>query len=941
MKWGKDIKDRMKHHIKKAVPAKHEPLWKRIFVWLVLSGLAVIIGGMIVFAILVGVLSLGLPDVRDFDQLAGVESTIIYDREGGILYTIHGEENRKYVPIEEISPLLQQATIAIEDDGFYDHGGFDIPGITRGLIYEVFGIGTRRGGSTITQQLAKNAFLSPHQTYTRKLKELILSVRLERAYEKDKILELYLNRIPYGNNAYGAELASKIYFGKSAKDLTLGESAILASLPNKPTRYSPYGPNVFSNINRELGVTSPDEVLPKTIYDLDPGDYSVGLIGREIEFSEGNTLYIHGRSDIVLSRMHTLEFITEEEKEEALEEIQNIEFTRHRVVIRAAHFVFYVRALLEEEYGTDLVAQGGLQVFTTLDPNLQTFAEDTLAAQIETSKERHDASTGALLSVDVETGQILAMVGSADYFDIDAHGNVNHVFARRQPGSSFKPIVYAKAFLNRYSPATVIYDTPTNFGSDYRPQNYDGLFLGPMPIRRALAQSRNIPALKAYFLAGQEEEIIPFANRLGIESLKVEKSNFGPPLALGSGEVSLSEMVQAFSTFASGGMKREHYAVTKIIDRQGDTLFERDLVELKEEEVLDAQAAFLINNILSDTSINLGPRLTVPGQTVAAKTGTSNKEITPTKILPSNAWTIGYSTAIITGVWAGNSDGAPMKVTADGYGIAAPVWNKFMREALKDKENTPFPEPEGIKRVAVSKASGMLSSDQTPKGATSTEVFASYSVPTEIDTMYKRIEVNKFDNMLPNEFTPPEHIEEKLFIDHRDPITTYGTWLVGIKQWVEKKRGEDKSFPDFPPTEETTHFTAETAKDKPTIQITSPAAFATLEVGTIPVTVNFTAAHGVTRIEYRLDDRNLPSAMRRTAPYDGLVRIKDTTKPGVHTITVKIFDKLGYAEEAKIEVRVGEKPKEPEPNTTDPSPEANLQPAARETEPEAEPVPAQ
>lgn len=909
MKFARDIHEKLKRHISAVLPANHESFWKRLLVFVILGGLALILAVLFIFTATIAVLSIGLPDVRNFDKLAGIESTIIYDREGGTLYTIHGEENRKYVSLSDISGVLQKATIAIEDDEFYEHSGFDIPGIAKGALYEIFGIGRRRGGSTITQQLAKNAFLSSKRTYTRKLKELILAVRLERAYDKNKILELYLNRIPYGNNAYGAEMASKIYFGKPARDLSLAESAILASLPKAPTFYSPYGPNLYSKLEREFSASELQKKLPKITADLREEDYTIGLIGRTISFSPTDQLYIPGRADFVLKRMAELELISEEKKKAAVSEIQHLNFQKYRETIKAAHFVFYIRSLLEDQFGKDLVAQGGLQVFTTLDPKLQTAAEEIIADQIGKSKETHGVSSAALLSLDAKTGEILSMVGSADYFDIEAHGNVNHVFARRQPGSSFKPLVYAKAFLNRYAPATVIYDTPTNFGSNYKPQNFEGAFKGPVPIRTALGQSRNIPALKAYFLAGEQEEIVNLANKMGIKSLD-PKGNYGPPLAIGAAEVTLAEMVQAFSVFANNGIKQDYFSILKVVDREGDTVYERKPEDNRQEETLDPQVAYLINNILSDKSVYLGVNLNVAGHTTAAKTGTSNKEITPVKILPSNVWTIGYSPSVVTGVWGGNSDGRELKVNADGYNVAAPIWSKFMAKALEGKPDESFPVPNGIKWVKVSKASGKLLSSDTPEDGAVSEVFASFSVPTEIDDIYKQVEVNEKDDLLPNEFTPKEYLKKKLFMNHKDPITDYGRWLSGIKEWVTKKRTGDTFFPDFPPTEETKMFTEETAKQAPKIQIVSPVAFSTITTLKNAVEVSIDAPHEIEKVAFYLDDRKIPNSVQRKKPYTGNIRFGKRAKSGPHTITAKVFDKLGYIGEAKVEIRYEKPPDE-------------------------------
>lgn len=893
MKLGRELRENLKRHIQNAIPQPHEPRWKRIFAWLVLGGLAFTLSILLIFTLLVAFLSVGLPDVRNFDKLAGIESTIIYDREGGILYTIHGEENRKYVPLSEISPYLQKATIAIEDDEFYEHSGFDVPGIIKGAMYELFGIGSRRGGSTITQQLAKNAFLSSNRTYTRKIKELILAIRLERAYDKNKILELYLNRIPYGNNAYGAEMAAKMYFGKSAKDLNLGEAVVMASLPKAPTFYSPYGPNAYSKLEREIKIAT-------DINDLDEEDYTIGLVGKKITFSPTDSLYIPGRTDIALKRMNELEFIADEEKRAALNEIQEIKFQKYSEVIKAPHFVFYIRSLLEEQFGKEVLAQGGLRVYTTIDPKLQTVAEETVAEQVKYSKEAYGVSNAALFSIDAKNGQILSMVGSADYFDMEAHGSVNHVFAKRQPGSSFKPIVYAKAFLNGYAPATVIYDTPTNFGNNYRPQNYDGTFSGPMSIRRALGQSRNIPALKAYFMAGGQEEIIPLANKMGITTLNV-KGDFGPPLAIGAGEVKLAEMVQAFSVFANNGIKRDYHSILKVVNRDDDVLYERRPEDNVEQTVLDPQAAYLINNILSDKSVYLGGRLDVSGYTTAIKTGTSNKEIMPVKILPSNVWAIGYTPSVVTGVWAGNSDGSVLKPNADGYNIAAPIWSKFMSKALEGKPNESFQRPEGIKYIKVSRASGKLPSADTPESDIVSEPFASFSIPTGVDNIYKTMEVNDKDDLLPNEYTPKEYIKKKTFMYHSDPISDYPSWLAGIKEWVAQKRTEDVSFPGFPPTEETKIFTAQTAKNAPTIQIVSPAAFSIITENKVKIEVEVSAPNGTQKVTLTLDDRTIPNVSKNKKPYSGTIKFPD--KSGTHTITAKVYDKIGYIGAAKIEVK--------------------------------------
>lgn len=871
--------------------------------------------GLFLFVVLVAALSIGLPDVRQFDSLAGIESTVIYDRDGGILYAIHGEENRKYVPLDQIAPLLQKATIAIEDDGFYEHSGFDIGGIARAGLFAVFGIGHQSGGSTITQQLAKNAFLSREKTYTRKLKELILAVKLERAYDKDKILELYLNRIPYGQNAYGAEMAAQLYFNKTARELTLPEAAVLAALPNAPTYYSPYGTNEFSKLDRTLNVSEFGGKVP-ALQEINPADYSIGLLGKEVEIAPSGKVFVPGRANLVLRRLDELGMISAQDHIDADKALATIQFTKYHETIRAPHFVFDIRKQLEDKFGKEVVAQGGMKVYTTLNPTYQDIAEQAVADQIKISKDKHGVTTGALFSIDAKTGEILAMVGSADYFDTAAHGNVNHVYSQMQPGSSFKPIVYAKAFLNGLAPATVIYDTPTNFGAGYSPDNYEGGFRGPMPIRQALGQSRNLPALKAYFMAGQQQEIVPFARKMGLESLS-ENGDYGPPLAIGAGEVKLSEMVQAFSVFANNGVKRTPYSIVKVMDREGTILYERHPEENVAEEVLDPQVAYLITSILTDKTVWLGQYLNVPGHTTGAKTGTSNKEISPNKILPSNLWTLGYSTSVVTGVWAGNSDGSALKPNADGYTVAAPIWAKYMTKVHEGKPDEKFEVPQGIKYATVSKASGKLVSDITPQNARVTDIFASFSVPTEIDDIYKEVEVVKKDGLLPNEFTPKDEIEKRIFMNHHDPITTFPSWLAGIHRWVAGKRAKDpNSVPDFPPTEKTKLYSATTSQSAPTIQITSPAAYSSINEERVTVKVNYKATNDVEKIAYYLDERDTPLTIKRDTPYDGWVKFPPNAKSGVHIITVKITDKLGYTAEAKIEVNYTPASPPPSPATT-------------------------
>lgn len=883
---------------------KKLPPWKRTLYFGLIVGAAGLLAGIFLFMILILFFSIGLPNVESIRETALTESTRIFDRNGTELYSIHGEENRKVITLTDISETLQNATIAIEDDQFYEHSGFDVPALGKAVIHQIFGFGEQRGGSTITQQLARNAFLTREKTYSRKIKELILAVKLEYAFEKEEILEMYLNKIPYGSNAYGAELGAQTYFNKSAKDLTLAESAIMAGIPQAPTYYSPYGQHRYSSLVKTF---TPEEIAERQIAsetDLKDEELQIGLIGATIDLTTGapvtpdpastTQVYLHGRVDLVLKRMAELGMITEEEKELAEEETHTVEFKKFRENIRAAHFVMYVKQLLEDQYGKELVEQGGLKVTTTIDWTLQEKAETIIAQQVEERFAQYEANNASLVAMDPHTGQIVTMVGSADYFDEDIDGNVNVALRPRQPGSSFKPIVYALGFLKNLSPATVIYDVATAFGPDH-PKNYDGAFRGPMSIREALGQSRNIPAIKTYFLAGQQDEIIDFAKLLGVNSLSKEYS-YGWPLALGAGEVTPLEMANAFSTFANEGVYHAPVAVLKIEKSNGDLLY-----EYKEEQgtvVLDPQVAYLISSILSDQGVNIGPRLNVAGHTVAVKTGTSTKKLENGNIFPSNLWTIGYTPSLAVAVWAGNTDGDVMTYLADGYNVATPIWNAFFTEALKDKPNEPFVRPEGITDVTVSKASGKLPSTLTPADMVKSEMFASFALPQEEDDNYVSIVVDTLCNGVATELTPPDAQKEKVFRIYKEANTAYDNWQTSIDEWAKTQEGYE-----MPPTE-TCNRTEAQSENIPTLSIVSPLPFSTVIGGKNTVTVDIDAPNGIDHVEYYFDD-NLQYIAKNDNAETGYIRISElTTKTDIpHTITVKVIDKYYYSANTSIEVQ--------------------------------------
>jgi 1A family penicillin-binding protein len=592
-----------------------------------------------------------IPAINSFENRQVAESTKIYDRSGNIvLYDVYGAVRRTAVPLEEISPYVQKATIAIEDANFYSHHGFRP---TRFLLAAWADITTGsfgQGGSTITQQVVKNALLTRKKTITRKVQEIILAMRLERVFTKDEILSVYLNENPYGGTIYGVEEAAEYFFGVDAKDVSLAQAAYLAALPQAPTYYSPHGNH------------------------------------RDA---------LDARKDRVLFEMLDHKMITQEEYDSAkAEQVQFLDVAE--AGIKAPHFVFYIREYLENKYGVDAVQKEGLKVITTLDYDLQKKAEDTVTEYAPGMQKNFDASNEGMVAVEPKTGQILAMVGSRGYFDDTIDGKVNVALAHRQPGSSFKPIVYATAWQKGYTPSTVVFDlktqfstacAPTNFSSEppcYSPENFDLKFHGPISMRDALAQSMNIPAVKTLYLAGVTDAL-QMAQKLGITTL-TDASRYGLTLVLGGGEVSLLEMTGAYSVFANDGVRNPPTGILRVEDRDGAVLEE---YTDKSERVLEPEIARQMNDVLSDNvartpEFGADSPLNFPEFKVADKTGTTNDY--------RDVWIIGYTPGVAVGAWAGNNNNSPMQKKIAAF-IIAPMWHEFMSYAMTKYPSEPFTEP--------------------------------------------------------------------------------------------------------------------------------------------------------------------------------------------------------------------------------------------------------
>lgn len=624
---------------------------KRLFfVFLILA----LLGGAALFA---WFSSLEIPSVENFDQRKISNSTKLYDKTGEILlYDIHENIQRTVVQSDKISQSAKDAIVAIEDHTFYEHKGVVWKSTFRAIaqtLLSKMGIpaGGTAGGSTLTQQVIKNTLLTREKTITRKMKEWVLAYKIEKKLDKDQILTVYLNEAPYGGTIYGIEEASRVFFGKTAAELSIAESAYLAAIPNLPTYYSPYGPNK-DKLDR--------------------------------------------RQRIVLSEMKKYGFISDTQYRKALEE--QVKFRgQEEDHAKALHFVQYVRSLLEEKYGADMVENGGLQVITSLDYKLQQKAEKIIKDHVDNVKDQYDATNASLVAIEAETGNIITMVGSRDYFDTDEFdGNFNVAISPRQPGSSFKPFAYAAAFEKGYLPESMIFDSETQFNSRcapddrtskngcYSPNNHDFKFDGAMNFRNALAQSRNIPAIKISYLAGLSN-VIKRAQEMGISSLKKPADHYGLGLVLGGGEVSLLEMVSAYTTFANDGDYVPSNAILKITDVDGKILQEHKVVE---ERVFSKNTARMISSILSDNAARAPlfgwqSFLYFGKKDVAGKTGTTNDN--------RDAWLIGYNPEVAVGVWTGNNDNSSMK---KGSSISGKPWREFMEEVLDEYGNSKFKEYE-------------------------------------------------------------------------------------------------------------------------------------------------------------------------------------------------------------------------------------------------------
>lgn len=664
-----------------------------------------------------------LPSPTRLNSATTPQSTQIFDRNDKLLFTIYAKRNQTFIPLSDIPISLQQATIAKEDKDFYRHGAIDIRGIIRAL-YSTLVQKKLQGGSTITQQLVKNSLLTQERTITRKIKEVILAFATELLYPKNKILEMYLNQSPYGGTAWGVEAAAQTYFGKTTKQLTLVESALLAGLPESPTKLSPFG------AHPEFAKQKQEEVLRK---------------------------------------MHEQGYMTKKQLGEAV--ATPLAYQKVADSIKAPHFVLYIKELLTKKYGQRATEQGGLKVKTSLDLPLQEFAQATVSAEVIKLKNQK-VSNGAAIITNPATGEILAMVGSRDYFDTEIDGNVNVTLAHRQPGSAIKPINYATGLIKGLTAATPLVDQkicfPNPGHAEYCPENYDGKWHGVVGFRQALASSINIPAVKVLKYNGVEA-MMATASAMGITTFTSPK-RYGLSLTLGGGEVTMLEMVQAYGVFANQGYLIPLRPVLKVTDKDGKVLeeYKKPKSPIFGKKVFSPGIPFIISQILSDNGareLAFGPnsKLRIANATVAAKTGTTNDF--------RDNWTFGYTPLYVVGVWVGNNDNSPMGNLVSGVTGAAPIWHTVMTHLL-EKQKPAWPErPNDIVGKIICATSGLL---PPPEGTldpcpTRYEYFIKGMEPTKTDPGRQKVFIDKATGDLAKK-DQTDNIEEKEELVVTDPV---------------------------------------------------------------------------------------------------------------------------------------------------------------------------
>lgn len=832
---------------------------------------AVLIGVFVIFVAL-AIFSRDLPNPNRLLERSEELSTKITDRNDQPIYEVYGDKHRVLVKLEDVAPSVLHATMAVEDSNFYLHQGVSIRGLLRAVKNMALG-GNLQSGSTITQQVVKNALLTQDQTITRKLKELVLSLQLENRYNKDEILQMYINETPYGGQNYGVFTAAKAYFNKDPKDLSIAESAFIAGLPQSPSRYSPY------SSDPNLGIERKNYVL-----------YLMNVRGW-------------------LDSNGARHYLSDEDYQAALSE--ELQFEAAGVSFKAPHFVFYVKEFLADMYGEDVIEQMGLQVKTTLDLEYQQAVTDIVKEEVDKAA-FENVYNGALVAIDPKNSQVLAMVGSKDYFaESYPEGcisgitgedsclfepNLNVTLAKRQPGSSIKPITYATMMEQGYPASYPLLDVPTTFqgadnGKDYNPVNYDGQYRGPMSIRKSLGNSLNIPAVKAIQIVGLQN-MIKQAQKMGITTFD-DPTRYGPSLTLGGGETRLLEMTNAFGVFANGGIYREPTPILEIKDSQGKILY--SYRDNGGKRALSEGVAFLISDILSDDgarseAFGFGSLLNISGQDVAVKTGTTDDK--------RDNYAIGYTKDIVIGTWVGNNNNEKMGAVASGISGATPVWRRAMLKFLENEDLEPndFEAPDKVQKYEIDELTG---GKPFKEFKTRYEWFIDGTEPITVSEWYKILEICKPDGKLANkECKDADDTEVKTYIDIQ---ASKPEWQMDVDAWLsENYSGRDEYFPPRM-TSKLSYDGDDVDKDKsPAVQIvnfkdgdTTPLRFR--------LKVEVSSARDISEVRIYMDGNRV--AEDKSYPYGYNFEL-NASQSGEHEFKVVAEDEKGREGEHSIRIRV-------------------------------------
>ncbi len=853
-------------------------LRQKIFAYFLLLALIGVLFAFLFSIVVFAWFSKDLPSPGKIQRESGF-STVFYDREDKVIYEMYKDKNRIPIKLSETPDYLKKATVAIEDKDFYRHGGFSFYGIMRALLNIVLKR-SLQGGSTLTQQLIKNVLLTPERSLTRKIKEFILAAEVERRYHKDQILEMYLNEAPYGGTFWGVESAAKGYFDKSANELTLVESAFLAGLPQRPSYYSPF-------------------------------------IGK-------NDGYIQRTSD-VLRRMREDKYITNEQEKKASKEILKMKFSAPKLAINAPHFVFYVREQIINLLGEKALDQG-LKIKTTLSLKVQKMAEKIVKEEINKLKGLN-ATNGAVVVLDSQTAEILAMVGSVDYNN-EKFGKYNTTLALRQPGSAIKPITYAAAFEKGYTPSTVVMDLKTVFpnqgGKDYIPENYDGKFRGPTQLRFALGNSINIVSVKLLAMVGIRD-FLQKAYDMGLSTFQPTQENlnrFGLSITLGGGETRLLDLTSAFSVLARAGIKKNYSSILEIKDYQNKLIYKSE--KSTEKRVISSEVSFLISHILSDNNARadiFGSRsyLNISGKTVAAKTGTTNDK--------RDNWALGYTKGVTVGVWVGNNDNSPMNPKiASGVTGASPIWHRLMSSllgttrdlSLQKKYPDGIPDkPDKVLALEVDAYLGGLPKEGYPKRS---EYFISGTESKDVSPFYKKLKISKNTGQLANDIEIKSgEYEEKdyIVISEDDPVSTDGInrWQAAIDEWRKSQTDEKFKFP----TE-----ISDIKKEDVIVQIKEPSDKLKIDSNSFTLKAKIISLDEIKKVDVYVNSDIISTYNEDKKSIEEPLQLSD----GVYEIKVRAENNKGKAGESSIKIGIN-KPWDylsPTPILT-PTPELTITPS--------------